>query len=256
MTAPTKGATGARQRAHYERIHDAYEAHYYDEASMRYRREFMYDTLFAGIDLSGKLVADLACGSGHNSLAVKRRFPTAEAHGFDVSPSACAAYRERTGGPAFLIDLTQRASFPRAYDAALVVGGLHHCVADLPQTMENLAAAVRPGGLLFMVEPNRRFLLEPLRQLWYRHDTYFDAATEQALDHTALARVAETYFAVDSVHHAGGPAYFLVLNSLILRVPRAAKRALVPPLFALERAWNRLPGRLPFAFFAAVWRRR
>jgi SAM-dependent methyltransferase len=247
---------GDRQRQHYERIHDAYEAHYYDAWSMRYRRRFMYDFLLSGLELDGLLVADLACGSGHNSLELKRRFPGVRTHGFDVSPSACAAYRANTGGEAFETDLTRPQVFAHRYDAALIVGGLHHCIGDLPQTLRNLAAAVKPGGRLLMVEPNSRFLLEPLRRLWYRFDRYFDAATEQALDHEALAASADADFAVEAVRRAGGPAYFLIFNSLILRVPGRAKNYLAPPLFAVEHGWNALPGRLPFAYFLARWRRR
>ena len=249
-------SAGDRQRAQYERINADYEAHYYDEASMRYRRRFMYDPLFSGIDLTGMLVADLACGSGHNSTELQRRFPGVRTHGYDVSPSSCAAYRARTGAPAFECDLTRSAVFAERYDAALVFGGLHHCVADLPQTLANVAALLKPGGLFLMVEPNRRFLLEPLRALWYRLDSYFDAETERALDHAALAALAAEAFDVEMAAFGGGPAYFAVFNSLILRVPPRLKRALTPPLLGIERAWNRLPGRLPFPYFIARWRRK
>jgi hypothetical protein len=39
MSAETKDHC---QKAHYEIIHDAYEAHYYDETSMAYRHRFVY----------------------------------------------------------------------------------------------------------------------------------------------------------------------------------------------------------------------
>jgi SAM-dependent methyltransferase len=247
---------GARQKAHYERINADYEAHYYDEASMRYRRRFMYDPLVAGIDLNGLLVADLACGSGHNSIELKRRFPAVRTHGYDVSPSSCTAYRARTGEPAFECDLTRPAAFAERYDAALVFGGLHHCVGNMPQTMANVALLLKPGGLFLMVEPNRRFVFEPLRALWYRLDPYFDAETERALDHDALAASEAATFGVEYAAYGGGPAYFAVLNSLILRVPRGLKRAITPPLLAFEQLWNYLPGRVAFPYFIARWRRR
>jgi hypothetical protein len=43
----------------------------YDASSMAYRDRFVYDIMFRGLDLNGKDVADLAAGSGHNSLAVR-----------------------------------------------------------------------------------------------------------------------------------------------------------------------------------------
>ena len=64
----------SRQKQHYTAIHDAYEAHYYDAPSMAYRSRFIYRWLFDGVDFRGAIVADLACGSGYNSLALKERF--------------------------------------------------------------------------------------------------------------------------------------------------------------------------------------
>ncbi len=249
-------AAGERQKAHYESLHDDYEAHYYDEWSMRFRRRYMYDFLFANIDLSATTVADFACGSRHNSIELLRRYPAVRLHGYDVTEVACAAYHGNTGAPASAMDLTRPYAFQAEHDAAIVVGGLHHCVADLAQTLRNVAAAIKPGGWLFMVEPNLRFMLEPLRTFWYQHDSYFDHEAEQALDHDALLAQAGPEFSVDAVRFAGGPAYFLVLNSLIFRLPKALKRALAAPLWATEDLYNLLPGRLPFPYFAARWRRQ
>lgn len=245
-----------RQRDHYERIHDAYERHYYDPTSMDYRRRFVFDVLFRGLDLDGKLVADLASGSGHNSLAVLQRFPRARVMGFDISRSACASYRRLVGAEAHELDLTKGPAPAIGADAALVVGGLHHCVTDLDGTFRTIAGMLRPGGLLLMYEPSSEFLLEAVRTLWYRHDRYFDAATERALAHHELAEQGRRagFVPVDCVH-AGGPAYFLILNSLLFRIPVGAKRYLAPPLVAVERLYNRLPGRRWFPTFLARWRK-
>src|ERR1700741_147451 len=89
----------ARQKAHYEAIHSDYEDHYYDAESMAFRERFYYDPLFAGLDLNGCSVADLASGSGHNSLAVLRRFPKAVVTGFDISRAAGEDYLKNVGRP-------------------------------------------------------------------------------------------------------------------------------------------------------------
>jgi hypothetical protein len=65
----TRAENGNPQKAHYERIHDLYSAHYYDESSMKYREEFIYDPLFQGVDLNDKDVLELASGNGANTLA-------------------------------------------------------------------------------------------------------------------------------------------------------------------------------------------
>jgi len=243
------------QQAHYERILADYDAHYFDAWSIRYRNEFVFAPMWDGLDLNGRHVADLACGSGFNSVLLRERFPEAQVTGFDISPSACASYRQATGFPARQCDLTMPMAVAAEFDAAMVIGGLHHCVSDLPQTLRNVAALLVPGGLFMMLEPSSEFFLEGPRRFWYRHDGNFDHASERALRHDELLAAAGDAFALQDVRYLGGPAYFGVLNSMILRIPLAAKRFVSLPLIAAERWWSRLPGRAPFNVFLARWRR-
>jgi SAM-dependent methyltransferase len=136
----------------------------------------------------------LACGSGHNSLALLKRFPNAMVTGFDISSAACEDYRRNIGRPCIESDLTRPLLEPGVFDAAMVVGGVHHCVADLPTVLHNLANMLKPGGRLLMLEPNRAFVLEVARWLWNRLDKYFDAATERALTHSELVERAGAQF--------------------------------------------------------------
>src|SRR5215216_1184649 len=145
---------GVRQQAHYETIHNDYEAHYYDEWSLAYRSRFILDPLLQDVNLEGKRVLDVASGSGFNTLLLQRRYPGLRATGADISPSACASYTRITGCPALHVDFTKPHEWADPFDAAIVIGGLHHCVSNLPQTLSNLATALRPGGLLLMMEPN------------------------------------------------------------------------------------------------------
>jgi SAM-dependent methyltransferase len=243
-----------RQKVHYERIHDEYEAHYYDRHSLRYREQFILHPLLAGLDLNDRDVLDVASGSGHNTMLLRRRFPRMRSIGLDISGSACDAYRRTTGCDAMQCDLTQPLSLKRQFDAAIVIGGLHHCVVNLPQTIDNLAALLKPNGTLLMMEPSADSLLEGLRARWYRHDRYFDAPTERALSHNELLSLAKGRFRVDLLRHIGGPAYFLILNSLVMRVPIGAKRWIAPIAFPLERAFNALNTSMA-PVFVARWRR-
>lgn len=249
------GAAEVQQR-HYDAIHDAYEAHYYDAASMSYRERFIYRPMFRGIDLDGKEVADLASGSGYNSLALRARFPTARVMGFDISSKACAAYSANVGRPCMQLDLMEGRDLGQRFDAVIVVGGLHHCVSNLDGAFATIAALLRPGGLLLATEPNRSFFLERLRQHWYRVDRYFDAETERALEYEELDGLATRDFERIDVCYLGGPGYFLVLNSLVTRTPRMLKNLLAPALFSIDGIYNRLPGRRMFPYFVARWRRR
>jgi ubiquinone/menaquinone biosynthesis C-methylase UbiE len=214
--------------------------------------------LIEGIELNGKLLADLACGSGHNTLLLQEHFPSLRAEGFDISGDACRAYEKYTGFPAHELDLTKPESVrgqEGRFDAALVIGGLHHCVADLPATIDNVARLLRPGAHFMMFEPNAAYALETLRNVWYKNDKMFDAETERALTHDELVRLAGNRFETDFVEHLGGPAYFVVLNSLVFRIPKSVKRRIAGPAMALESMWNKATVPRTSAYFIARWRR-
>jgi SAM-dependent methyltransferase len=245
----------SRQKQHYEQIHDAYEAHYYDRESLLYRDRFIFAPLLDGIDLTDRDVLDVASGSGHNTVLLQRRFPRMRATGLDISESACRAYERTTGCRAMQRDFTRPLSLGRQFDAAVVIGGLHHLVTNLPQALENLASVLRSGGLVFMMEPSADGMLEGLRRLWYQRDGYFDAPTEHALSHDALLTLTGGRFGVDVVRYIGGPAYFAILNSLVLRVPLRAKPWLSAVTFPMERAVNALNLRAWAPAFVARWRR-
>jgi len=121
----------------YREMHEKYQAHYFDGPSLRYRERFIYKSMFQDIDLNGALVADLACGGGENSLALKRTFPSARSIGIDISAKAVAEFRRTTGGEGRVMDLTVFDPARLNVDTAMVVGGLHHCVIDLQQTLLN-----------------------------------------------------------------------------------------------------------------------
>lgn len=246
-------ASGERQAAHYDRILDSYDQHYFDAESVAYRREFILDPLLNGLDLRGKRVADLASGSGHTSIELIDRFPGIAVEGYDISSDACARYKQTTGRPAHVLDLTRGYEGPPIFDAAIIIGGLHHCVSDLSATLQGVAAMLKPGASFLMFEPNADFFLQFVRRLWYRLDHYFDSETEDGLSHETLLALAQGAFTCREVRYFGGPAFFLVLNSLIFRIPRSVKRLAAKPLINIERAYSLLPGRWPYASFTAHW---
>ena len=61
------GASERQQQEHYDNIAADYEAHYSDEWSVEYRRKFIYDPMFEGLNLSGMKVLDAMCGSGQTT---------------------------------------------------------------------------------------------------------------------------------------------------------------------------------------------
>lgn len=55
------------QKAHYNKISDAYAAHYGDKWSQKYRNKFINQSLVKDIELDGKLVLEGMCGSGETT---------------------------------------------------------------------------------------------------------------------------------------------------------------------------------------------
>jgi SAM-dependent methyltransferase len=243
------------QKAHYEAIHNSYEQHYYDQTALDYRRRFVIAPFVQGIDLSNARIADIACGSGWNTAILRERFPQAQFHGYDISERACEDYRRNTGFEATCCDLGDMTFAGQPYDAAIVVGGLHHMVNDLPRATTAIAAMIRPGGHLLAYEPNRHFFLNGVREVWYRRDRYFEEESERALGLQELtAHFAGKLEPIDQ-RYLGGPAYMLILNSLVLRVPLGVKKPLAGILTAAELAYNSLPGRAAFPSFISRWRK-
>jgi len=164
-------------------------------------------------------------------------------------------YRRVAGGAAYRFDLTGSSVPPVNVDAGLIIGGLHHCVADLQMTLRNVATMIKPGGSLMMMEPNSDYLLEAFRRIWYRLDRLTDADTERALDHQELVELAQLYFEPQLVVYFGGPAYFFILNSMMTRVPLGLKPYIAPTLFSIESLYNHIPGRWAYPVFLAQWLR-
>jgi hypothetical protein len=62
-------------------------------------------------------------------------------------------------------------------------------------------------------------------------------------------------FITDRVKYFGGPAHFLIYNSLIFRIPLGLKPIIAPPLMFIERLYNKLPGKLLYPNFLARWKK-
>lgn len=244
------------QKQLFEAIHERYSEATTDRFAEGYKEEFIYRPILAQLAGATSLI-ELASGVGTAAGWMRAHLPDLDIAGCDISEAAARDFTARHGRPCFVWDLTKPIQSDERYDAVLVMGGIHHLVADLPTAFANIARLLNPGGRLIMVEPNANFLLEPIRQLWYRLDKkHFDAANEHALSHARLARDHAGELQPLSVSFVGGPAYFMLLQNWVLRIPNGLKPRLAPALMAGERLYHRLPGRLPFASFIACWEKK
>lgn len=235
-------AAAVQQRRHYNRIAAEYDVQYGDPDALRYREEFLYRPMVAGLELEDRSVLEALSGSGHATgylLTNQRAFVT----GLDISEEAIARFKERwpdCGAICSSIMASNLAS--ESFDCIVVVMGLHHLQPSLLQALREIHRLLRRGGVLCFAEPHQQSAFNRLRAIWYRHDPFF-AENEESLDLESLKRECEGLFEFKIEQHFGNLAYLLVLNSMIFRVPLWLKRIYSPALMRLERLLARWQSR-------------
>ena len=221
------------QRQHYNRIAAAYEAQYDDPDGLAYREKFLYEPLFASLDLEGRDVLEALSGSGHATeylLTHKKALVT----GLDISEEAIASFQIRWPNcEAICAPITESGLPDESFDCIVVVMGLHHLHPHLEGALREIHRLLKKGGVFCFTEPHKESRFNRLRGIWYRHDSLF-ADNEESLDIEALKRQCESLFTFRSEQHVGNAAYLLVLNSMIFRVPLWLKRLYSPAVMRLE----------------------
>ena len=226
------------QREHYNRIAASYEAQYGDPDGVRYREEFLYKPLVAGLDLRGKQVLEGLSGSGHVTDYLSSQ-KGAVVTGLDISEEAIASFQSRwTNCAAICATMTDSGLPDESFDAVVIVMGLHHLHPNLDQALREIHRLLRKGGTLCFVEPHRKSAFNRLRSIWYRHDSLF-ADNEEPLDIEQLKKEFSGVFDFKTEKYVGGAAYLLVLNSMIFRVPLWLKRLYSPAVIRLEKLMSR-----------------
>jgi SAM-dependent methyltransferase len=127
------------------------------------------DAASAALDAAPRTVVDLGAGTGTGTLALAARFPAARVHSLDASPGML----ERLGAAATAAGVADRvdphlvdldgdwpAVLPGAADLAWAALSLHH-VSDPARVLAQAFAALRPGGVLVVVEMTPRTVYEP-----------------------------------------------------------------------------------------------
>lgn len=230
------------QRQHYNSIADQYAAHYGDPYSQLYRQKFIYDRLFWNSLLSGQRVLEAMCGSGEATGYLLEK--GAKVIGLDISTAETANFNQRWPQSAAACASILNSGFvSESFDSIVVIGGLHHLHPRVSQAIEELYRLLKVGGRLYLCEPHAASLADRVRRLWYRRDPLF-AENEASID---MDRFQEEYsgrFRFHRFSYHGNIAYLLVFNSLILRIPLAAKKYYALPLLRLESLLSRFETKL------------
>jgi SAM-dependent methyltransferase len=248
------GATERQQQAHYDNIAADYEAHYSDQWSAEYRRRFIYEPMFEGLDLAGMKVLDAMCGSGQTTDYLLAR--GAIVTGLDISNEVIDTFQaRRTNATAFKRSLLDSGLPDNAFDCVVVVGGLHHIHPNVKRAVREIHRVLKPGGYFCFMEPHSGSLPDLVRRVWYRFDRFF-SDNEAAINVAALQRDFADCFKLKKAKYLGNFAFLLVLNSLIFRIPPRSKKFFAPVLMRLEPLVNRLQTKLTSCFVVTQWQKR
>lgn len=243
-----------QQELHYATIATEYEVHYSDASSRDYRRRFIYEPMFAGIELSGKSVLDAMCGSGQTTEYLLAH--DAAVTGLDISSEAIETFQSRwPRAQGLRRSLFNSELVESSFDCVAIVGGLHHIHPHVSEGLNEIHRLLKPGGHFCFMEPHTGSLPDVVRKVWYKYDRLF-ADNEAAIDLRGLEEEFAEKFTFRNVKYQGNVAFLLVLNSLVFRIPAGWKPAYSRPLMALEAAINRFQGKLSSCFVVAQWQKR
>jgi SAM-dependent methyltransferase len=243
------------QREHYNRIAADYEAQYGDPDGLAYREQFLYEPLFATLDLEGRKVLEGLSGSGHATeylLKHKKALVT----GLDISDEAIASFKTRWPDCEAICASMTKSSLPdESFDCIVVVMGLHHLHPHLGDALHEIHRLLRKGGTFCFAEPHKESSFNRLRSIWYRHDSLF-AENEESLDIESLKHEFNGLFEFKAEKHVGSIGYLLVLNSMIFRVPLWLKRLYSPAVMRLEKMLARFQSRTFSLAVICQWQKK
>ena len=97
------------------------------------------------IDLTGKVILDVGCGSGYGSELIVKEFKPSQIIGFNFMPEQIAlAKKRRLKADFFVCDATKIELPDNMFDAAFVFGVLHH-IPEWKKSLQEIARVLSWG---------------------------------------------------------------------------------------------------------------
>ncbi len=180
------------QKEQYERISPEYDIHYNDAYSQKYMRRFVFEPMFAGIDLNNKSVLEAMCGGGQSAKYLLDK--NACVTGIDISPQQIANFKQRhPRALTICASILNSGIESESFAVVSVIGGIHHMPPYTTKTILEIHRILEPGGYFCFMEPHRESVLETFRKAWYKRDNLF-AENEEAVDMSELRSEFNDYF--------------------------------------------------------------
>jgi len=205
--------------------------------------------LAAALGEGGADVLDAGCGTGGLIRRLGGRRPAWHWIGVDLEPVACALARARVGGGAEIREasVTALPLADAAFDAVVSADVLYH-VDDEAAALREFFRVLRPGGVVVINVPAYRWL-------WSYHDEAVQARRRYARGEVLANLAAAGFVEGWATHWNTLPFPLVVARRKFFPAPRGGSDVQLFPApveaafnvaMALERAWLRGVGRLPF----------
>lgn len=205
-------------------------------------------------------VLEAMCGFAEGKSLLEAHLPSRISYsGFDYSGRVIDALRAMH--PEINVwheDVTTFRPTGRQYDIVILLGGLHHVPDHAKTVVAQLASCIKPGGHFISLEPtNGNPFFRLARELIYRRNKIFDAATERAFSHDELmAMFKSAGLTLVESQYPGLLAYVLYYNPDAFPRLNIGGSAAVRTVFALDRLFIRSRiGRLLSFATLSLWRK-
>jgi len=121
-------------------------------------RDFSYIVELLSLEGTKHLsVLDLGCGSGWTSIFLAKL--GCSVTGVDISEEMITIAKENAKKEnlkiKFIVADVEKINFKNQFDRVLIYDGLHHC-PDEKKVLKNIYKALKPEGMILLVEPNKR----------------------------------------------------------------------------------------------------
>ncbi|MEQ1929456.1 MAG: class I SAM-dependent methyltransferase [Parvularculaceae bacterium] len=251
-----------RQKEHFNRIAPAYVAGR-NERNHIVVKDLIWEAAVRGVkfDLPPRFsVIEPMCGVGDGcDFARKHLGPDFSYAGFDYSDEIVRSAKEQMPGADIWRADATTVELPSArYDAAIILGGLHHVPFHVPQVLASVTRSLKPGGYFINFEPtsgNPAFA--KAREIIYERNAIFDAGTERAFTVPQLKSLfEEAGLRPERITFPGLAAYALYYNPYAFPQLNVGSEGLVRKVFSADRLFlsNAIGKFFSFATFS-IWRK-
>jgi ubiquinone/menaquinone biosynthesis C-methylase UbiE len=110
-----------------------------------------------GIELSGKTIIDMGCGSGYSTDLLLKQMKPSKIIAFDIMPEQIRLAKKRNLDVDFMVgDATAINVLDSSCEAVFDFGILHH-IPLWRKALTESARVLVPGGVMFIEEPHKMF---------------------------------------------------------------------------------------------------